>query len=438
MAKARRILAETEAEFGPQPAAPSLGDIVGSIKQGFADAVAASFDPRADVIDPGGADFRNPPPLVDDPSVAAAERTARDAARGPYLASPAPAVRFTRMPTTGDDQLADLASVLAGLRPERVFGVSRVPDRYDERRTREGKAYLEWEIVHAPDAAADGPERVDLTGFNRADLWARRDDGDPEVLDEDMVGVLVSRAGLAPEDCFGLTRLLELRVEGGGDSSSTHVAHVRGALAVSRRALLPVLQELAAEAPLEVGPPPFHVTVLDWEAIAAWNVPKRWYPPRVPAPLPHLFTSPQELLAAHLEVVGIAPQDCYGAMVTRDGDSSGLGDLGPAGISRDFRLPKHRCADGQERPRHSAAQHVVVAYRDTPAYAEGRGRWAAYEQEVLRARLSRPIERAPMRRREFHADPFVVEVLNMFNPLDPMPMGPTFRNRHTVTLGPYC
>lgn len=434
MAKAQRIIAEAEAAGHPTTA-PALGDLLGQAKEAFAESVAGMFDPRADVIDPGGADFRHPPPLIDDPAIPLAERAARDAARAPYRAERAPEVVFTRFATTGRDQLPDLATHLAALRPDRVFGVHRVPERAGERPRKEEKAYMEWEIVHAPDARTGTPQSVDITGFSRQDVWARRGDGDPEVLDEDMVGVLVARAGLDPADCFGLTRVWEIDVDTHDQDALNHVAHKEGVAAVTRRDLLPVLHELAAAAPLEVGPPPFAVVLLDWEAIAAWNQPKRLYPPRVPAPLPHLPSTPQELLLAYLEVVGLQPQDCYAASPTRTTESPGLGDLGPAGVSRGWKLPKQPCADGQERVRLNAAEHVLVAYRDAPQYAAGRDRWAAYEREVLHARLaSVPDVREPMHEREV----VPITVMNALIPFGPMSDYPLISGRTERELGPYC
>jgi hypothetical protein len=43
--------------------------------------------------------------------------------------------------------------------------------------------------------------------------------------------------------------------------------------------------------------------------------------------------------------------------------------------------------DGTDRERFHAASVVVVAYRDTPDYVEGRRRWQSYLDEVLFARL---------------------------------------------------
>ncbi len=432
-AKAQQIIAEAEAAGHPTSLKEALGQGLAGLKDAVEEAGAGIFPPPGNV-DALGRDFAHPPPLVDDPSIPAAERAARDAARAPYLAPDATEVTFTRIPTTGKDQLSAVAAALSAFRADRVFGVHRVPDRYEERRRHEDKAYLEWEIVHAPDAGAQA-QAAHFAGFKREDAWVARGDGDPSVLDEDMIGTLVTRAALEPADTYGLTRILEVLEESQADGASSVSAYVRGTMAITRRDLLPAQRDLAAAAPLDVGPPPFHVTVLDWEAIAAWNRPKRRYPRRVPAPMPHLPGDPQELLGAHLQVVGVRPEDCYGAMVTRAGDRFMLGDLGPAGISRGFTLPKYPCADGRERSRLCAAGVVVVAYRDSDAYAEGRRRWVAYETDVLHARLASVADdRPPMEERQV----VDVTVLNSLNPLGPLSDFPLFPGRSHRELGPYC
>ena len=55
----------------------------------------------------------------------------------------------------------------------------------------------------------------------------------------------------------------------------------------------------------------------------------RWGPPRTPAPLPHLPTSPHELLTAYLEVVGIHSADCYGVQLTRTSERDVLNPFDP-------------------------------------------------------------------------------------------------------------
>ena len=53
------------------------------------------------------------------------------------------------------------------------------------------------------------------------------------------------------------------------------------------------------------------------------------------------------------------------------------------------------CADGKDRVRMHGGSYLVISYRDSPAYAEGRERWAAYQSEVLKARAG---PRAPSAR----------------------------------------
>jgi hypothetical protein len=130
-----------------------------------------------------------------------------------------------------------------------------------------------------------------------------------------------------------------------------------------------------------------HVEVMNWEAIADAVHPKAQQPPPVPSPFPHLPATPQELLKAYLDVVGIRPSDCYSAQATVDRPTQ---LVEPA-----WSPPKQPCADGKARDRQRACECVVVAYRDTPEYAEGRARWSAYTAEVLQAELSHGLEIRP-------------------------------------------
>jgi len=81
----------------------------------------------------------------------------------------------------------------------------------------------------------------------------------------------------------------------------------------------------------------------------------------------------------------------------------------------------------------------VLTYRDSEAYREGRARWAAYQRDVLRARLDHlsgvraPIE--PLAERQS----FLSELFDFVNPLDPMQLFPTTVSRlKKRNLGPYC
>jgi hypothetical protein len=113
----------------------------------------------------------------------------------------------------------------------------------------------------------------------------------------------------------------------------------------------------------------------------------------VPSPFPYLPSTPQELLVTYLEVVGVAAKDCYGAQVTIDRPRELSGRLGPGGSTN--MGPKQPCADGESRMRIHGADLVVVTYRDSPAYVEGRARWAAYQEQVLQAHLERGTDVRP-------------------------------------------
>jgi hypothetical protein len=442
-----RVAMEEAAAFqasigGPQAAPPTLDPsqplppMRDLLKQSFEQAKESfgeMYDDRRDVLDPGDADLNKPPPELEDPAQreqwAAGERAARDEARAPYLAATPPAVERTRFATTGRTQLEEVTERLKAFDPARVYGVYRVPDRYDLKRNNENKARVEWEIVHAPGAAA-GSE-VHLAAFNRADHWVHRRLGEPSVLDEDMAGALIARARLEPEDCFGLPRLLQIRASDTEQSKFWH-AHVEGILAFTRKPLAAAQEQLLAEAPLALATaPPFHVEILDWESVAAWVAPSRYTPPRTPSPLPHLPSSWEELTDAYLEVVGVRSEDCYGVQPTRARTESDLPDLSLASFRGNLR--------GQHELIH-AAELVVIAYRDRAEYEAGRERWRAYQQDVLHARLDHRSGQRPPLDTEYRPPPsFLSEVFDMFNPLDPMVGFPQiFGRRDRPQLGPYC
>jgi hypothetical protein len=437
-----------------QPAAPptNLREAAGVLKQsfeGFKDAMGEGFDDRRDVLDPGDAQLNTPIAEVEDPAqrtrIALAEREDRDRARAPDTPPHAPAVAFTRFATTGREQFDDLVGALrqSGLagHPERVYGVYRVPDRFDHNRNGEGGAYLEWEIAHEPGALAPAAGEILTTGFKRSDHWAARAPGDASVLDEDVAGALIARAQVRPEDCYGLHRLLNARARDGEDGKSWS-AQIEGVLLFSRPlAAIPAAQaELTAQAPLRLDEPlPYHVEILDWEAVAAWVSPHRYGPQRVPSPLPHVPSTWQELLQAYLEVVGVRSADCYGVQVTRTADRP-IADLSMASFNQNLRgKAKFTCVDGQERAVMHLAEHVVVAYRDSADYEAGRARWRAFQHEVLRARLNHLTGvRPPIEVSDHRPTSFLGEVFEMFDPFG-QPSFPQIFNRNArPSLGPYC
>ena len=453
-ARADAMIAEANAKLpaGTPPTMPSMRDIFKQSVENFRDSVGQAFDDRRNILDPGTADLNRPIPEAEDPqerdAIASAERAQRDAARAHFRAPVTPEIAFTRFATTGRNQLEDLVAALraTGLaaHPEHVYGVYRVPDRFDHKHGNEAKAYLEWEIAHRPGVLPAATDDVLTTAFRRDAHWVARNPGEPSVLDEDLPGLLAVRAALAPEDCFGLTRFLQIRGVS-FDEGSRAGARIEGALLFTRP--LPAVTEehraLMAAAPFALQEPfelPHHVEILDWEAVAAWVAPFRWGPPRTPSPLPHLPSSWQELLLAYLQIVGVRSEDSYGVQVTR-GKEGLLGDLSLASAGKNLaRKPKLPCADGQSRELQHVAEQVVIAYRDRPEYEQGRGRWRAYQHEVLRARLDHLTGvRPPIEVNDNPRQSFLSEVFDMFNPLDPVQGFPQLFNRNQrPSLGPYC
>jgi hypothetical protein len=436
--------AAAPAPLDPSQPVPPVREMFKQALEGFRDSIGETFDDRAGIIDPGpGADLNRPPPELEDPiertRVAVEERSMRERIRASYRAAAAPALEFTRFATTGRTQLEEVVAQLraTGLSaaPERVFGVYRVPDRTELGKNNENRVAVEWEIAHAPGALAPAADDVLVTAFTRDAHWVARRFGEPAVLDEDVAGTLCARAGLRPEDCFGLTRLMQLRATD-SDPGKHWSAHVDGALVLSRpsEAVTRAHGQLMAEAPLALAARPvlpFYAEILDWEAVAAWVAPDRHGPPRTPSPLPHLPSSWRELMSAYLEVVGVRPEDSYGVQVTRAASSQGIADLSLATFRKNLSGPAKLI---------QAGELVIVAYRDRAEYEEGRVRWRAYQEEVLRARLDHRTDVRPPLDTEYHPPPsFVSEVFDMFNPLNPSVDFPQLFNRgERPSLGPYC
>jgi hypothetical protein len=475
MAKAQRIIAEQEAKgaaaleaaapWRPEgtPAAPPLTpsgrpDIKAMLKDSLEqakDSFGEMFDDRAGIIGrPEGTDMNRPPAQIDDAAererVAAAERAARDAARAPFRAEVVPQVATLRVSTTGQRQFEDVADALrsSGLAsaPERVYGVHRLPERFDNsKRGSEGRVYVEWEIVYAlGPARAPSTDEVVVTAFRRDAHWVARAPGEASVTDEDLAGTFCAAARLRPEDCFGVPRLVHVRGVQFSEAGTSWQADVDGTAVIHRavESAREVQEQLAADAPLALANPPavpFFVEVLDWEAVAAWVAPSRWEAPRVPSPLPHLPSSWEELLLMYLEVVGVRSADSYGIAATRT-DEGLLADLSLASARQNFRGPtKSRCADGKDRTTMHAAQHLVVTYRDRPEYADGRARWQAYQRDVLDAHLDHLTGAHPPLQGEANPRPsFLSEVFDFVNPLDPLQLFPQLIGRGDYgLLGPY-
>jgi hypothetical protein len=340
-----------------------------------------------------------------DPAAQAAELAARTAARAPYRAPVVPHVVITRVATRGKSQLQELAAHLqqSGLasRPDLVHGIYRVPDRINHHITphSEKGRVVEWAVVHHPGSLEPTAEPIESAAFPRhAQLIARRV-GEPSVLDEEVAGLYCLLAGVAPEWCLGFARVPEFRHEGTHEgAASYYVVDVNGISVLHRPApqAAQARRRFEVDAPLADALPALCHEVLDWHAIRERIQLDRRSPAAAPSPLPHLPASPEELLVAYLEVVGVQPGDSYGAQITITESRA----IENAGSLADPLGPELWCADGKPRRRLHCAEHVVLTYRDRPEYAAGRERWKAYQHEVLSARLDhlspkRPPLRAP-------------------------------------------
>lgn len=348
-------------------------------------------------------------PEVSDPAERARiqqqEWEARTAARAPYTAPLAPPVSLTRIATRGKTQMAEVLAHLeaSGLaaHPERVWGVYRVPDRISGPLTPQSEKgrVVEWDIVHLPHGAAlpPAPEgSVALTGFKATDRWVARRPSDPAPLDEDLPIAFLQWAGIGPERCLGVARLSEIRSLRWADEADDDLRPiVTGVVALHAPEASGTFDRMAAAAPLDLPHPSafgVHVEVLAWDAVGAAVHPRIHHPPAVPSPFPYLPSTPQELILAYLEVVGVEPRDCYGVQATVDRPSP----LVQGGLLTTNLGPRQPCADGEHRMRTAACEHVVIAYRDRPELAEGRERWMRYQDEVLQAHLHKAAVRGPV------------------------------------------
>ena len=340
--------------------------------------------------------------------IGAQERAQRDAARAPYLAPDRWPVSISRIATRGHTQVAEVIAYLRtsglGARPDLVYGVYRVPDRISPALTSHSESgrVVEWDVVHSalPDAPVDAP--VGAAWFPGGLPWVARRKGEASVLDEDLGTYYLGRAGVLPESTLGIARLctfaepqdrwyaLDSNSSGETGDSYPIVPVVEGVLVFHTGAdPEPIVSQLRAEAPHPLGPDALagtHIEVLNWTAISNAVHPRVQHPPPTPSPFPYLPSTPQELLRAYLEVVGVRSFDCTSAQVTIDRPYPLVGRIlmGTSNIGS-----AQPCADGKERRRLQGARRIVVAYRDRPEYAVGRERWALHQREVLLAHLER-------------------------------------------------
>jgi hypothetical protein len=324
---------------------------------------------------------------------AAQELAERDAARTPYRSPHAVPVEIRRLPTRGKSQVQEVLSYLngSGLAPERIFGVYRVPDRTSQAITpgSEKGRLVEWDIVHSPGGGT--PRQLVATAFAADEQWVAKRIGEPSVLDEDLALAFCLGAGIAPEHCAGIARVCEFRALKGSSSEtgtpSSIRTLVRGVVAFHPADGTGTYERMRTGAPLLLGSPAdVWIEVLNWGAIAGAVHPRVYDPPPIPSPFPYLPATPQELLQAYLDVVGVQPGDCYSAQATVHRPRPIAEHRGVVSTNIGPKLP---CADGKARMRAHGGEHVVIVYRDRQEYAAGRERWDAYQRDVLQGDLRR-------------------------------------------------
>ena len=180
--------------------------------------------------------------------------------------------------------------------PEHVFGVYRVPDRFDHKPQRRGQARTS--SGRSPTARARMRRRATTVHHRRVPpatrTGSRAGRASRSVLDEDVAGHV--RRPRRPR-ARGLLRhhpaAADRRQGQPEDGRSVVRATSRASLVVSRPRPRPrpPASRMLAEAPLALAARPalpFHLEILDWEAVAAWVSPYRWGAQRIPSPLPHL------------------------------------------------------------------------------------------------------------------------------------------------------
>lgn len=374
------------------PQTVTVEDTMALTKEQFKDVLRNPFGSRKPAPPPEA-----PTGPVDREEQAAAERATRDAARRPYLAADRAPLTFSRLATRSKTQIQEVAAYLGsgGLsaRPDLVFGVYRVPDHIAGGGVLGGASrVVEWDVVHAVTPGLTPAAPAAAPFFAADERWVRRREGERAPLDEDLALAYLGRAGAGPEDCLGIARALSIRGHGGGEGATSYtVTQVTGVHAFHPAGLGPdVFKELKSERPLLAEPPDgVRIELLNWRAVARAVRPETHRRYVVPSPFPYLPSTPQELLRAYLEIVGVRPGDSYGVQVTEDEprDISGVSQRGPVTISTN-RGDEQPCADGKLRRRLAGGALVVVVYRERPEYVEGRARWDAYEHDVLQAALS--------------------------------------------------
>jgi hypothetical protein len=338
----------------------------------------------------------------------------------------------TRGATQVDEVIAFLRSSGLGARPDLVYGVYRVPDRISPAVTpsSERGRVVEWDVVHGglPEAPVEVP--VVAAYFDALHQWVARRRGEPSLLDEDLGVAYLARAGLPAEQCLGIARLctfvepkdrwFAINNNGGEvDDGYPVIPTVDGVLVFHGGESAPVVDQLRDEAPIPLGPDTLagtHTEVLNWKEVARAVHHRLQHPPPTPSPFPYLPSTPQELLRAYLEVVGVRSFDCVSAQVTIEQPFPLVGRIAMGTSNIGSAQP---CADGKARRRLQGARRIVIAYRDRPEYVTGRQRWNAYQNDVLLAHLERGMtNRAPVTPDDLPDNPVLRAGAKMLNLAD--------------------
>ena len=223
--------------------------------------------------------------------------------------------------------------------------------------------------------------------FDARATWVARGIGEPRPLDEDLAVAYLAGAGIGPERTLGIARHCTIDPYSESEHADSLKARVHGVHVFHPGAA-------AAPAPRPSRSRPARRPASGSSSSTGTRSRRSSTPcastaRTCPRAFPYLPLTPQELLRAYLEIVGVAPQDSYGVQVTYDKQLDLMGRTSTSSHVRKTtggdELP---CADGKPRVRMHGGAHVVLTYRDSPAYAEGRRRWDAYEAEVLQADLS--------------------------------------------------
>ena len=188
-----------------------------------------------------------------------------------------------------------------------------------------------------------------------------------------------------PEHTLAIARDVAIAKRDGADETASRIeARVNGVHVLATR---PVAAD-GAPWDLPEGPPEgVVVDVRQWDAIAVAVHPVRQHRAPLPSPFPYLPLTPQELLTAYLDVVGVAPADAYSAQVTHHQPFDLMGRTSATrGVRRTGGGPELPCADGKPRRRMAGGHHIVIAYRNAARLRRGPRAF----RRLRRGRVARP------------------------------------------------